>query len=224
LLAVILLWGGTAGSGQAEGAFYSGFYGNDNGFGIGDDSGVLDPTKSHALPGDAPFTDMRLVGGDPTLFAAFAPTGGFTLMPIAPGQTIVSAMLTMRAGAWVSGPDPISGPNCIMLNGELVPAQFLTQFSANTTTELTGGNQIETHSMMLDPSFFPMLAGGLVSLAGTRISENRGAGSFQVDFLRLDVQTVPEPSSLALLVLGVVGGLMIRRRPFDEAKGPPVVV
>ncbi|MEO6811679.1 MAG: PEP-CTERM sorting domain-containing protein [Isosphaeraceae bacterium] len=184
----------------------------------------MDPTISHDPPGDAPDTDIRLIGGDPTLFSAFAPTSDFSIMPIPAGQAIVSATLTMRTGAWVSGPDPISGPNCLMLNGKLVPAQFLGQFNANTTTELTGGNQIETHSIMLDPSFFPVLASGVVSLAGTQISEDVGAGSFQVDFLRLDIQAVPEPTSLVLLALGGLTFVAVRTRRFKEAKGPPSVV
>jgi hypothetical protein len=58
-----------------------------------------------------------------------------------------------------------------------------------------------------------LLADGNVALAGTIVSEESGAGSFQIDFLRLDISTIPEPAGLVLVLIGLLlSGMTCRSR------------
>jgi hypothetical protein len=216
--------------GVAQAASITTFYGDDDGFGVGQTTGTLtDPDTSHKKQrGEAPLTDQRLVGGS-FFFPAFAPTGSFNPFRINPGEIITAASLTLRTGAFDSGPNPVGGLNRILLDGLEVPSSFINGFST------VNGNQIETQTINLASSFFSRLADGLVSLAGTYISDASGSGSFQVDFVRLDITTqaadpepspmaapapsqsaqdVPEPASvLGLLVVGTLGaGSTLKRK------------
>jgi hypothetical protein len=188
------------------------YYGDDDGFGVGQFAGTLtDPITSHNELSDAPLTDQRLISDDPFYVAAgFSPDGGFDPFVIPAGHSIVGASITMRAGSWVNGPSPLDGPNQLFLDGLIVPASFLQLFT-NTADE------IETRTAALDASFFPLLADGNVALAGTIVSEEPGEGSFQIDFLRLDIATVPEPAGPVLFLIGLVLSRMIchsrRRKP-----------
>jgi hypothetical protein len=187
------------------------FYGDADGFGIGAMT-TLDPTVSHASPGEAPFTDLQLIG-DSQVFSgpAFAPTGSFDAYVIPAGEMIIAATLTMSAGAWDVGASPVDGANTLMLDGLAVPTSFFSLFTANNGLETPAGanTAIETQSLVLSSTIFPLLADGLVSLNGTHLSEQDGSGSFQIDFLRLDIETqgpapIPEPTSIALLSVGLV--------------------
>lgn len=195
------------------------FYGDDDGFGVGETAGnITDVLTSHQGGGEAAFTDLRLIGD---VFGAglpaFAPTGSFTAFSLPAGSTVIGAVLTLRTGSFDSGPNPVdfssSGPNRIFLDGLLVSSAFINGFSQ------VNGEQIETRSFVLDASFFPIFADGLVSLNGTHLSEDSGSSSFQVDFLKLEITTapgvsaVPEPSTYGLLgAAGLVGLVAFRRR------------
>ena len=191
------------------------FYGDDDGFGIGVTSGALDPNLNNGSAGEAPGTDVRVIGLTYPDYASFTPTGGFGSFDAGP---ITSAILTLRLASF-SPLNPVDGPNMIYLNGLLVDPSFINSFTANTGFD----DLVETRSIALDSSFFAALSTGNVSLNGTRLSEGSGYGSFQVDFLRLDVTNgvtapVPEPSAWALMLIGfgLIGGAMRarnRRRP-----------
>lgn len=223
--------------GVAQAASITTFYGDDDGFGVGQTTGTLiDPDTSHQQRGEAPLTDQRLVGGS-FYFPAFAPTGSFNPFRINPSEIITAASLMLQTGSFDSGPNPVGGLNRILLDGLEVPSSFINGFST------VNGNQIETQTINLASSFFSLLADGLVSLVGTYISEASGSGSFQVDFVRLAITTqsvdpapsqaaepapsqmvdlapsqsaqdVPEPASvLGLLVMGTLGaGSTLKRK------------
>lgn len=191
-------------------AVITALYGDVDGFGVGATT-TVDPTVSHVGVGEVPFTDVRLVtdtgfGINPP----FRPTGGFSFS-LPAGQAIAAATLTMGAGGWGGGLTALDGPNVLKLDGLAVPTSFFTLFNENTTNETNGaaGQQIATHSIVLSSTFFPLLADGNVSLAGTLLSEVANFGSFQIDYLQLDITTrttaVPEPVVLALWGLGLAG-------------------
>jgi hypothetical protein len=110
------------------------------------------------------------------------------------------------------------GSDHIFLNGSLVPDSFINGFADGT---LNGGT-VETESVSLAPSFFAAIAAGNASLNGTHLSQGdgpsgtTGGGSFQVDFLELDITTgaagVPEPETIALVATGLSAILLLRRR------------
>ena len=188
-------------------------YGDNDGFGIGKTSGTgFNPDISHASS-DAPFTDVRLIGNG---FAAgaFAPTGSFS--PFTVIGPIIAVTLTLRTGNFYPVGPADSVADHIFLNGSLVPDSFIAGFSDGT---LNGG--VETRSVALDPSFFLGLAGGNASLNGTHLAQGDGldglggGGSFQVDYLELDITTgtgaVPEPASFALAAVGLVAVALLRR-------------
>lgn len=198
----------------AHATLISTFYGDDDGFGIGVTSGFIgDPLISHQGPGEAPLTDQRLVGGNFTP-PPFTPPGSFAPFVLPVGESIVGATLTLRTGAWDSGPNPLDGvgTNRIVLDGLELASSFLDEFSS-----VEDFPDVEQHSIALSPAFFALFADGLVSLDGTHLSEDAGSSSFQVDFLRLDIETTaasaaPEPASELLFGAGLFGLLALRRR------------
>jgi hypothetical protein len=185
------------------------FYGDSDGFGIGATSGILNAATSNASLGEAAGTDVRLIGNSGAFSApAFTPTGGFAAF--APFSSITSAILTIRMGSFVPT-GSVDGANVLLLDGLAVNPLFLNSF--------TGGanDLIDTQSFALAPSFYAALLDGSVSLNGTHISEGSGFGSFQIDFLRLEITgtlaAVPEPSTWAMLLTGFAGvGMVTRRR------------
>lgn len=193
-------------------------YGDNDGFGIGAVSGqLLGPGMSHAGVGEAPFTDVRLIGSDPFYSApGFTPTGEFNFFSIPAGQSIVSASLTLRTGAFdneLVTTSVNSLPNKLLLDGQAIPTSFFNLFLLNNGLETDStDNFIETRSMFLPSTFFPLLKDGHVSLAGTDISEALGSGSFQVDFARLEITTVPEPCALSLGGLALAWAFSNRRK------------
>jgi hypothetical protein len=205
----------------------TGFYGDADGFGIGATT-TIDPLVSHASGGDAPLTDVQLIGDLCGCVApAFAPTGSFDAFTIPNGETITAVTITMSAGAWDVGTKPVDGANTLVLDGLAVPTSFFALFTANNGIEPPNGNgdAIETQTLALSPAFFPLMADGLVSLNGTHLSEEDGSGSFQIDYLRLDIETqasgsvppppsVPEPTTIALLGTGLIAiAGRVHRRP-----------
>jgi hypothetical protein len=199
------------GAGQASATTsYSALYGDNDGFGIGAYSGTLNPDVSHASGGEAPYTDVRLIGQG-YIAPPFAPTGGFSTFSIPTSQFIVSATLTMRTGAWVAqGGNRCDGKsNAIVLDGQAVPSSFLQQFPGSGNTYAG----IDTQSISLPSSFFDDLADGNVSLNGSYLSEYSGAGSFQVDYLQLDIETAPGLPAVALIgAAPLIGGIVRRFR------------
>jgi hypothetical protein len=203
----------------SDAAVITGYYGDDDGFGIGATSGLLPGGNpfgfEHAGTGEAPFTDVGLIGNG-FIEPAFRPTYGIAL-DIEPGAPITAATLTLRTGAFSSFA-PLNGPNRIRLDGVDIGAELFSQFAANSFPESNSfdGAAIETRSVALSPALFPLLADGSVSLIGTHISESVGGGSFVVDFVLLTVETapaaVPEPGTLAILTATIVGLMSIRRR------------
>jgi PEP-CTERM motif len=194
----------------AVGATITTFYGDADGFGIGATSGVLNPGVSNASPGEAAGTDVRLIGNSGGFVApAFTPTGGFAAFT--PFSSITSAILTIRMGSFVPT-EPVDGPNVLLLDGLAVNPAFLNSFTGGAT------DLIDTRSFALAPSFYAALLDGAVSLNGTQISEGSGFGSFQIDFLSLEItgtlaSAVPEPSTWAMLLTGFAGiGMAARRR------------
>lgn len=188
------------------------YYGDDDGFGIGKTgpTDTINAVNSNATS-DAEFTDLRLIGtncaGTPCAAPAFAPTGNFT--PFVVDGIVVSAQLTMRVGAFDSGPNPFDGANILRLDGLAVDPSFLSGFSSLDT------NYVQTRTIVLDPAFHALLNDGFVSLVGTHISNDTGSGSFQVDMLRLRIvseppppppppSAVPLPGSAALALAGLL--------------------
>ena len=208
--ALLLVLPGTAGS-----ALISAWYGDDDGFGVGIRSGIMNPVSSNATATDAPGTDVRRAGGNPA-FPAFQPTGGFSYA-IDIAARITAATLIMRLGAFTPTP-PAGTANSLILDG-VDFSSFIGTFTANAS----GGFLVETRSLDLPSSFFPSLLDGAVSLSGTRLAEVVNRGSFQVDFLRLDIVTaaatpVSEPPALALLGAGLLGLGLVARRDRREQK------
>ena len=194
--------------GLANATAITSYYGDDDGFGVGATS-TVDPNVSHQGIGEAAYTDLRLIGGpySPT-YPDFAPTGNFSAFTV--DGPITSAILTLRTGSFDSAPT-LDYPNRIYLDGTLVDPAFINSFSSYDT------NNVETKSWTLSPIFYSLLADGIVSLAGTNLAEASGSGSFQVDFMRLDIVTeaapVPEPSTFLLFGAGLAGvGLMRRKK------------
>jgi hypothetical protein len=167
------------------------YYGDDDGFGVGKTGALdtIDPVNSHSAS-DAALTDVRLIGtncgGTPCVAPAFAPVDSFTAFSLG-GEIMVSAQLTMRVGAFDSGPNPFDGPNVLKLDGMAVDASFLSGFSSLDT------NKVQTRTIVLSSAFFALLSDGSVSLRGTHISNDTNSGSFQVDMLRLTMVTEPPP-------------------------------
>ena len=201
---------------SAHASLITTYYGDEDGFGVGVTSGLMDPFTSNQDPGEAPLTDAKLIssallgqgaGCTATECGPFIPGGSFD--PFVLDGPIISAVLTLRTGSFDSSP-PLDGTNVIYLDGMLVDASFIDGFSTANT------NLVETRSISLNASFFPLLLDGSVSLAGTHISEASGSQQFQVDFLRLDITTaaVPVPAAVWLFGSGLLGLVGLARRKY----------
>lgn len=179
-------------------------YGDEDGFGAGATTSVS-PELDRATLGDAPGTDIRLIA-DGFVGPAFVPIGPLTF---APQTGITSIVMTMSMAAFGGNSDPLDGPNAVVLDGLAVSNVFLDSFGAT----LDVGANIVTRQFLLPTAFHALFADGVVSLAGTHISEQVDSGSFQVDYLRFDIttRTVPEPTSVLLLGVGIAG-VALRRR------------
>jgi len=190
---------------SANATVISTFYGDDDGFGVGAID-TIDPNVSNNDVSDAPLTDSRLIGTG-FLAGPFNPIGGFD--PFVLDGDIISASLTLRAGSFDSD-NSVDGQNQIFLDGLLVDTAFIDGFST------ANSNLVETRTIDLDMAFFALLADGNVSLLGTVISEASGSGSFQVDFLRLDITTapavVPVPAAAWLFGSALLGLFGFSRR------------
>ena len=194
---------------SANAAVVTAYYGDDDGFGVGATSGDLDPYDAVQELDDADLTDIALISNEYAQYdlPAFGPTGDFASFVV--DGTIASVVLTLRTTSFDSD-DSLDGQNVIYLDGMLVDNSFINGFSTNDDLA------IETRSVSLDSSFFSILADGMVSLAGTHLSEADGSGAFAVDFLSLEITTrdvdVSEPAPLALLGLGLLGLGVARKR------------
>lgn len=197
---------------SSHAASISAYYGDDDGFGLGITSGALSDAQvngNNATAGEADFTDIRLIGGpySPT-YPAFQPTGGFDAFSVS--DPISSATLTIRTASF-DPITPLESPNRMILDGVEVSG-FFAGFP-NVTN-----NNIFEMTFNLSASMFGLLADGNVSLAGTTITEASGSGSFQIDFLRLDIETAPVPLPAAgWLLIGGLGGLVALRRRKTKA-------
>ena len=110
------------------------YYGDDDGFGIGVTAGTINPTISNQGAGEAPLTDLRLIGNGSWSCSApggvcgpFNPTGSFN--PFSLTGTITGAVLTLRTGSFDSAP-ALDAPNRIFLDGVLVDPAFINSFSS----------------------------------------------------------------------------------------------
>ncbi len=196
------------------------FYGDDDGFGLGITSGALpDPSVANASPGEAPFTDVPL--GNEFLLAtpAFEPTGSFD--PFTLQGPILAATLTIRLASFQPKLPVIN--NKLSFNGlNILP---ISDVFAGLDDKLDGfDHRIDTlvYDLSENASWIAIqnvLKTGNVSLNGTIWQDRDGFGLFQVDFLKLTIETqdpiapIPLPASLPILV-GALGllGLASRRR------------
>jgi hypothetical protein len=183
-------------------------YGDEDGFGIGATTRT-NPTVSNASS-DAAGTDTRLVGGIFTagFGPAFQPTATLSFTPV---SSITGVRITMALAAFGGNTNPLVEPNSIVIDGLTVPTAFLDSFSSFGDSDNTN---IQTVNFSLSSSFFSLFSDGSIDLTGTSITERNGAGSFQVDYIRFDVESsaVPEPGSLALSALALLGLVAAGRR------------
>jgi hypothetical protein len=202
----------------AQAATIVALYGDDDGFGVGVTSGALTPDQiaaTNATAGDAALTDAPMFN-DVLFQPKFRPTGSFT--PFTVTGEILSATLTLRvAGLRVGSVNN----NRIFLDGNDIISGNLFDLIPDRTAPHT---QIDEVSVSLSPFFFPFLADGAVSLDGSRILQfaDIGAaaiGPFQVDFIRLTIETrdpevtpVPLPAAAPLLLLGLGAVAVAGRR------------
>lgn len=192
-------------------------YGDNDGFGTGATT-FKNTLVNSATLGDAPFTDVRLIGtccvpsGGP-----FSPTATLLFGP--PVGTITSVLVTLSMAEFGGNQNPVDGPNSIVVDGVTVPDTFLNSFLSIAN----GANpNIDTRSFSLDSSFFSLFADGSINLTGTRITERSAFASFQVDYLSFAVTTddgvprVPEPATMGLLgiSLGILG--LVKRRQHSK--------
>ncbi|MCU0907293.1 MAG: hypothetical protein MUF73_07570 [Rhodobacteraceae bacterium] len=206
-------------------------YGDDDGFGVGVTSVVLTPVQiaaMNATADDAAFTDAPMFT-DSLNQPQFRPTGSFT--PFSVTGEILSATLTLRVAGLRVG---TVNNNRIFLDGNDILSGNLFDLIPDRSAPHTGIDEV---SVSLVPFFFPFLADGAVSLDGSRILQLSDTplasnGPFQVDFIRLTIETrdpdvtpVPLPAAAPLLLVGLgavaVAGRRGRRAGLRRGPGPP---
>jgi hypothetical protein len=104
------------------------YYGDDDGFGFPTPitSGALSEnpaSTNNSTASDPPLTDRNLIGG-PFDQPGFTPTDGFNTFTLAPDESIVSATLVARFGAFDPEPSLI-GTNRLRLDNTTVAGFFL---------------------------------------------------------------------------------------------------
>jgi hypothetical protein len=171
---------------------------------------IEDATVDADAAGGAGFLEIRPVD-DAFSASAFGP---LSVPSYGPARSAVRGPSIRLELTVFGGHAPaMDGGHSMLLDGAAAPVRLLDLLAALKKDGVSDGG-IQTY--ILESSFFPLLAEGLVEVNGTRLGEGGGAGRVRDDYLSLAViadavAAVPEPATFSLLVAGL-GGLQWRRR------------